>query len=353
MAARFGARYGIAVSSGTAALHLAVIAAGVREHDFVITSPYSFVASANAILYERGIPIFVDIDPDTLALDPQKTIEALRDLAQRRRGWRTLLPRTARQASGVLRAILPVHLFGCPADVRAIVAAAHDAGIVVIEDACEAIGASRDGTWTGRAGDVGAFGFYPNKQITSGEGGMLLTDRQDWADLFRSLRNQGRSRERLQYERLGFNYRMDELSAALGLAQFRRLDELLRKRKAVADRYTAWLSGVNGITPLPDPPGQTVRTWFLYVIRLAPHFDRDAVVRALGERGIMTRPYFWPIHLQPFYVERFGFGEGDFPVSEAAGRSMLALPMAPNLSDAEIESICTAVTELVSAHAAC
>jgi dTDP-4-amino-4,6-dideoxygalactose transaminase len=353
VAARFGARAAVAVSSGTAALHLAVIAAGVRDNDFVITSPYSFVASANAILYERGIPVFVDIDPDTLAIDPQKTIEVLRDLAQRRRGWRNWLPRAARQASGVLRAVLPVHLFGCPADVRAIVAAAQEAGIAVIEDACEAIGAGIDGTWTGRFGDAGAFGFYPNKQITTGEGGMLLTDRQDWADLFRSLRNQGRSRERLQYERLGFNYRMDEMSAALGLAQFRRLDDLLRKRKVVADRYTALLSRVNGVTPLPEPPGGTHRTWFLYVIRLAPQFDRDAVMRALDERGIMTRPYFWPIHLQPFYVERFGFAPGDYPAAEAAGRSMLALPMAPNLSDAQIEYICAAVAEQVSAHAVC
>ena len=218
--ARFiGARYCLATNSGTAALHMAVIAAGVTDGDLVVTSPYSFVASANVILYERGIPVFVDVDPETLTIDPQKTIEALRDLALRRHGWRELLPRAARHGSGVLRAVLPVHLFGCPADVREIVAAARELGIAVVEDACEALGARVDGEWAGRWGDAGAFGFYPNKQITTGEGGMLLTDREAWADLFRSLRNQGRSPGAwLRYERLGFNYRMDELSAALGVS---------------------------------------------------------------------------------------------------------------------------------------
>jgi len=352
-AERLGARHAVAVSSGTAALHLAIIAADVNDGDFVITSPYSFVASANAILYERGIPVFVDIDPDTLMIDPEKTIEAIRDLAQRRNGWRALLPRSARNSSGVLRAVLPVHLFGGTAKIREIVDAAAEVGIAVIEDACEAIGATYDGVYAGRWGDASAFGFYPNKQITTGEGGMLLTDRDAWADLFRCLRNQGRSRdaEMLRYERLGFNYRIDEMSAALGLSQFRRLDELLLKRKAVADRYNSLLSAVDGVTPLLEMPAGRTRTWFLYTIRLAPEIDRDAVMNGLAACGITTRPYFWPIHLQPFYAERFGFLEGDFPAAEAAGRSMLALPMSPNLSDAEIESVCAAVAEQVCAYA--
>ena len=352
-AERLGARHAVAVSSGTAALHLAIIAADVNDGDFVITSPYSFVASANAILYERGIPVFVDIDPDTLMIDPEKTIEAIRDLAQRRNGWRALLPRSARNSSGVLRAVLPVHLFGGTAEIREIVDAAAEVGIAVIEDACEAIGATYDGVYAGRWGDASAFGFYPNKQITTGEGGMLLTDRDAWADLFRCLRNQGRSRdaEMLRYERLGFNYRIDEMSAALGLSQFRRLDELLLKRKAVADRYNSLLSAVDGVTPLLEMPAGRTRTWFLYTIRLAPEIDRDAVMNGLAACGITTRPYFWPIHLQPFYAERFGFLEGDFPAAEAAGRSMLALPMSPNLSDAEIESVCAAVAEQVCAYA--
>jgi dTDP-4-amino-4,6-dideoxygalactose transaminase len=353
VAERFGARHAVAVSSGTAALHLAIIAAGVNDGDFVITSPYSFVASANAILYERGIPVFVDIDPGTLMIDPAKTIEAIRELARRRDGWRALLPRTARNSSGVLRAVLPVHLFGGTAEMREIVDAAAEEGIAVIEDACEAIGATSGGVYAGRWGHASAFGFYPNKQITTGEGGMLLTDRDAWADLFRCLRNQGRSRdvEMLRYERLGFNYRIDEMSAALGLSQFRRLDELLLKRKAVADRYTALLSEIGGVTPLLDVPAGSTRTWFLYTIRLAPEIDRDAVMNGLAARGIVTRPYFWPIHLQPFYAERFGFVEGDFPAAEAAGRTMLALPMSPNLSDAEIEYVCAAVAEQVCAYA--
>jgi len=353
MAARAGARFAVAVSSGTAALHLAVIAAGVSDGDFVITSPYSFIASANAILYERGIPVFVDIDPERLCIDPQRAIEALRDLAGRRPGWRELLPRAARTAAGVVRAVLPVHLFGCPADIRAIVDAAREAGVAVVEDACEAVGASVGGTWAGRFGDAGAFGFYPNKQMTTGEGGMLVTDREDWAELFRSLRNQGRARDRQRYTRLGFNYRMDEMSAALGLSQFRRLDDLLRRRKAVADAYSARLAGVAGVTPLPDPPEGICRTWFLYVIRLAAPLDRDAVMRGLEAQGVMTRPYFWPIHLQPFYMDRFGYREGDFPAAEAAGRSMLALPMSPNFSAVQIDRVCAAVAEQVAAHAAC
>jgi len=352
-AERFGARHAVAVSSGTAALHMAIIAAGVSDGDFVITSPYSFIASANAILFERGIPVFVDIDPDTLLIDPQKTIEAIRDLADRRNGWRELLPRSARNAQGVLRAVLPVHLFGGTAEIGEVVDAAREVGIAVIEDACEAIGASSDGVYAGRWGDASAFAFYPNKQMTTGEGGMLLTDREGWADLFRCLRNQGRSRdaEILRYERLGFNYRLDEMSAALGLSQLRRLDELLLRRKAVADRYTALLSEVDGVTPLLDARAGQKRTWFLYTIRLAPEIDRDALMQGLAARGIMTRPYFWPIHLQPFYMERFGFREGDFPAAEAAGRSMLALPMSPNLSDAEVDYVCNAVAELVCAHA--
>jgi perosamine synthetase len=352
VAACFGARHAVAVSSGTAALHMAVIAAGVTDGDLVVTSPYSFVASANVILYERGIPVFVDVDPETLTIDPQKTIEALRDLALRRHGWRGLLPRDARDGGGVLRAVLPVHLYGCPADVREIVATARELGIAVVEDACEALGARVDGTCAGRWGDAGTFGFYPNKQITTGEGGMLLTDREDWADLFRSLRNQGRARGAwLHYDRLGFNYRMDELSAALGLSQFRRFERLLARRQDVADRYTARLSGVPGVTPLAQLPERRSRTWFLYAIRLAPEMDRDAVMEGLCARGIMSRPYFSPIHLQPFYRQRFGFAAGDFPMAEAAGRSMIALPMSPNLTDAEIDTVCAAVAELAGVHA--
>ena len=345
-AARFGARFAIAVSSGTAALHMAVIAAGVREGDLVITSPFSFVASANVILYERGIPIFVDIDPVTLTIDPEKSREAIDAIVHRRAGWRSLLPRTCNPTSADLRAVLPVHIFGRPAEMRAIVNAARPAGVAVIEDACEAIGSTLDGVFAGRWGDAGTFGFYPNKQITSGEGGMLLTDDERWARLFRSLRNQGRSEDKdwLRHERLGFNYRMDEMSGALGLSQLRRIDELLRKREAVANRYTALLADVEGLYPLAPPRQGMTISWFLYAIRLAPEIDRDALMARLAQRGVMSRPYFWPIHLQPFYVERFGYAPGDFPACEAAGNSMLALPM-PLSSPDDVDYVCEVLAE--------
>ncbi|HEX2831509.1 MAG TPA: DegT/DnrJ/EryC1/StrS family aminotransferase [Thermoanaerobaculia bacterium] len=346
-AARFGVRHAIAVSSGTAALHLAIIAAGVRENDLVLTTPYSFVASSNAILYERGIPLFVDIDPVTLDLSPAKTCEAIETLVQRRAGWQLLLPRTCNASANTLRAVLPVHLFGRPAELRDIVALSRRHAIPVLEDACEALGARIDGELAGSWGSAATFGFYPNKQITSGEGGMLVTNDDAWMRLFRSLRNQGRAADpdALRYERLGFNYRMDELSAALGLAQLRRLDTLLQRRESVARRYARLLANVDGISPLAAPRRGMTVSWFLYVIRLAPDIDRDRLRTRLAARGIASQPYFWPIHLQPFYVERFGFREGDFPNAEAAGRSLLALPFGPNLSDDDVAYVCDAVIE--------
>jgi len=329
-AQRLGAQHAIATSSGTAALHVAMIATGVKDGDVVITSPFSFVASANSILFERGIPHFVDIDPVTLTMDPAATVHAIETLAPH----------------GRLRAVLPVHVFGRTVEMDAILAAARRHGIAVLEDACEAVGASADGVPAGRWGDAAAFGFYPNKQMTTGEGGMLLTDRDDWARLARSLRNQGRSESSaVQYDRLGFNYRMDTMSAALGLGQFRRLDELLRKREAVAMRYNALLADVDGATPLaPARPGMRI-SWFVYAVRLAEGIDRERLIASLAARGIDSRPYFPAIHLQPFYRERFGFGPGMFPHTEAAGRSMLALPFHGNLSAEDIEFVCDAVAE--------
>lgn len=351
MAERFGARFAVGVSSGTAALHLAMIAAGAGDGDLVVTTPYSFVASSNAILYQRAIPLFVDIDPVTLTIDPAKAVEAIDAIAHRRAGWRRLLPRTCNVDVARLRAVLPVHLFGRPAEMREIVAAARDAGIAIIEDACEAIGAMSDGVYAGRWGDAAAFGFYPNKQITTGEGGMLLTDNEQWAALFRSLRNHGRVADTdwLRYERLGYNYRLDELSAALGLSQLRRFEELLEKREAVAQRYSAFFEGLDGVSPLAPPRAGMTTTWFLYSIRLAPHIDRDLLMKRLEARGVMSRPYFWPIHLQPFYMERFGYRPGDFPASEAAGHSLLSLPMMPNLGADDIDYVCEVVAEEIAA----
>lgn len=333
-AARFGARHAVAMSSGTAALHVAMIAAGVNEGDQVITSPFSFVASANSILFQRATPVFVDIDPETLTMDPRATVAAIESLAP----------------AGRLRAILPVHIFGRPVEMGAIARAARSHGIAIIEDACEAIGASADGVLAGRWGDASVFAFYPNKQMTTGEGGVLLTDRDDWAVLARSLRNQGRSADGtwLQHEILGYNYRLGEMSAAVGLAQLRRLDELLAKRDAVAARYNALLGGVRSVRPLAAPRDGMRLSWFVYIIRLDPGIDRNRLMHTLAERGIVSRPYFPPIHLQPFYRERFGFAPGMFPHAEAAGESLLALPFHGNLSDEDIEYVCAAVAEEVA-----
>jgi perosamine synthetase len=330
-AARFGVRHAIAVSSGTAALHIAVIATGVGDGDVVITTPFSFIASSNAILYERGTPHFVDIDPDTLTIDPAATIDAIESLAP----------------AGRLRAVLPVHIFGRPAEMRGIVDAARRHGVAVIEDACEGIGASADGVLAGQWGDAAAFGFYPNKQMTTGEGGMLLTNRDDWARLARSLRNQGRSEETawLQHDRIGYNYRLDDLSAALGLAQLRRLDELLLKRDAVAARYNELLSDVDGVTPLPPPRLGMRLSWFVFVVRVAPEIGRDRLQSALAARGVGSRPYFPPIHLHPAYRQRFGFRPGMFPHAEAAGESLLALPLHGNLSNEDVEYVVSCVAE--------
>ncbi len=333
-AARFGARHAVAMSSGTAALHVAMIAAGVHDNDLVITTPFSFIASANSILFERGIPHFVDIDPETLTIDPAATADAIESLAP----------------SGRLRAILPVHVFGRMAEMEPILKAARRHGIAVIEDACEAIGSQSDGVFAGRCSDASAFGFYPNKQMTTGEGGVLMTDRDDYAALARSVRNQGRNG--YEFDRLGFNYRMNSISAALGVAQLRRLDELLTKRDAVAARYDAILANVAGIRTLAAPRAGMRISRFVYVVRLDPGVDRDLVMSALAARGIESRVYFPAIHLQPFYRERFGFTEGMFPNTEAAAATLLALPFHGNLSTEEIEYVCDSLAAEIVRQAA-
>jgi perosamine synthetase len=353
-AERFGARHAIGVSSGTAAVHLSVLAAGVRDGDMVITTPFSFIASSNVILYERAIPVFVDIDPQTLTIDPAAAVDAIETLALRRDGWEHLLPPRGPRPTGTLRAIIPVDIFGRVAEMQAIVTAARKAGIAVIEDACEAVGASLDGVPAGRWGDAGTFAFYPNKQMTTGEGGMVLTDDDAIAREVSSLRSQGRSDDRswLRHQRIGYNYRLNELSAAVGLAQVRRLDSLLQKRAAVAAMYTERLRGIDGIAPLPPPRAGMNMSWFIYVIAVEDHIDRDAFAADLSARGIPTRPYFWPIHLQPPYRERFGFEPGAYPHTEAAGNSLLSLPFHGQLTEEEVDYVCESVAAAVAQTAA-
>jgi perosamine synthetase len=334
---RLGGGHAIAVSSGTAGLHLALIAAGVRAGDFVITSPFSFIASANAALYERAVPLFVDIDPVTLNIDPAAVAEAIRAIE-------------ATADVGRIKAIVPVHVFGQPAAMRPLcdIAARHE--IPIVEDACEAIGAEHDGQRTGTFGSAAVFGFYPNKQMTTGEGGMIVTPDPEWARLLRSLRNQGRDDDAtwLCHVRLGYNYRLDEMSAALGLGQLRRLETLLASRERIAHAYVDRLKDVAEIT-LPRIAAETTQmSWFVFVVRVAPEIDRDAVIAALAADGVPSRPYFSPIHLQPFYRAQFGYKDGDFPHAEAAGRTALALPFHAQLTSADLDFVAERLTQAIA-----
>ena len=352
MASFVGTAHAIAVSSGTSGLHLAVIAAGVGEDDLVITTPFSFVASANCVLYERAIPIFVDVDPHTLNVDPAQVAAAADDLTRGGDAANRWLPPTilhSPSSTHQLKAILPVDAFGQPADMDPIRQVASRHNLVVIEDACEAIGAEYKGRQAGTLGDVGVFAFYPNKQMTTGEGGMIVTDRDDWDALFRSLRNQGRDvfDAWLNHSRLGYNYRLDEMSAALGLAQLGRIEELLAKRERVAGMYDERLKQVDEVAIPYRAPTTTRTSWFVYVIRLAPQVDRTQVMGALEERGVPSRPYFTPIHLQPFYAQRFGYRRGDFPVTEAAGDTCLALPFSSVMTEEQVDYVCRALKEVV------
>jgi len=347
-----GTEYAVAVSSGTAGLHLALIAAGVGEGDLVLTTPFSFVASANCILYTGAVPVFVDIDPHTLNMDPAlvaEAVENLRDHPSQAARWLPPKIRGSQSADCELKALLPVHVFGQACDMEPLMDLASRYELALIEDACEALGTEYNHRRVGSFGDCAVFAFYPNKQITTGEGGIITTDREEWAQLFRSLRNQGRddSRVWLNHVRLGYNYRMDELSAALGVAQLERVEELLSGREQVARWYSQQLSQVEGVTVPYVAPTTTRMSWFVYVIRLASELDRDAVMEGLARRGIPTRPYFPPIHLQPLYRERFGYREGDFPIAESVARSTLALPFHGRLSEEEVAYVCQALREVI------
>ncbi len=349
VARRVGARHAIAVASGTAGLHLAVRAAGIADGDLAITTPFSFVASANVLLYERAVPIFVDVDPATGNLDPAQAEEAVHDLLKGGDRARRRQPRRG-AGLGALKAVLPVDAFGQPADYEALTQETKKHDLALIEDSCESFGATRHGKPAGMFGDVGVFAFYPNKQITTGEGGVIVTDRDEWAEAMRSLRNQGRAPGDtwLQHTHLGYNYRMDEMSAALGAAQMERLDELLDRRQRVAGWYEERLSEQAGVSTLSISPATTRMSWFVYVVRFAAGIDRQAVARRLETLGIPSRPYFTPIHLQPYFVERFGYQPGDFPVAEDLGRRSLALPFSSVMLEAQVETVCRALREAIS-----
>ena len=328
LARRLGVDRVSAVSSGTAGLHLAIRAAGVKRGDEVVTSPFSFVASANCLLYEGARPVFCDIDPRTLNLDPAAAADALGD-------------RTA--------GLLPVHIFGYPADLPAIERMAD--GRFIVEDACEALGAVHaDGTPVGTRGNLAVFGFYPNKQLTTGEGGAVVSG--EHKRRIDSERNQGRAPDMgwLDHDRLGFNYRLDDLSCALGLAQLERLDELLAARARVASLYGEALAKIEGLElPRPDEGGDR-RSWFVYVVQLPRGVDRDRAVRGLRERGIDSKPYLPAIHLMSFYRERFGHREGEFPVCEDVASRSLALPFFPELGESQIDRVAAGLREALGAR---
>ena len=339
-----GAKHAIAVNSGTAGLHLCVRAAGIGPGDLVITTPFSFVASTNALLFENAIPVFVDVDPKTGNLDVEQVAEAVKHIER-------YLPRKSKIENQKLKALLPVDVFGQPAPMDKINAIAQEHGLKVIEDSCEALGATYKGRQAGTFGDYGIFAFYPNKQMTTGEGGIIITDDDQAAAFMRALRNQGRAPGDtwLSHTYLGYNYRLDEMSCALGITQLRRLDEMLTKREQVAAWYAERLAEIPGIEIPFIAPETTRMSWFVYVIRIDGKIDRGAFANRLEARGVPVRPYFLPIHLQPYMVERFGYRAGDFPVTEDLGRRGLAVPFSGVMTEEQVEYVCQALRAELSA----
>jgi perosamine synthetase len=323
----------VATSSGTAALHLGVRALGWGEGDQVVTSPLSFVASANCLLYEDATPIFCDVDPITLDLDPKAAAAAV--------GERTV-------------GILPVHIFGYPADLEALEKLAADRGLGVLEDACQALGAvDARGRKVGAGGNPAAFAFYANKQLTTGEGGMLVTPDEEMAERVRSERNQGRAAdmEVLEHDRIGFNYRLTDIQAAIGIGQLERLDGILRGRERLSLSYRARLTELGALPPgegsddgllLPcEDRGAERRSWFVFCVQLPDGTNRDAVIEELNRRGVASKAYLPCIHLLPPYRERFGFSQGQFPVAERAAERSLALPFFSAMTEDEVDTVCT------------
>lgn len=341
--------HAISVNSGTSGLHLCVRAAGIEDGDYVLTTPFSFVASTNVILFERAIPVFVDVDPQTGNMDPLQAAQAARDLMSGGSTARKWLPRQGAVDSGRLKALLPIDVFGQPADFDALTPIAQEHQLKVIEDSCEALGAQYKGRIAGMLGDFGVYAFYPNKQITTGEGGLIVTNEEEGGNYMIALRNQGRAPGDtwLQHTHMGYNYRLDEMSAALGLVQMSRLEHLLNTRQQVAEWYAQYLAEIDGVEPPYIHPNTTRVSWFVYVVRFAAGINRDQMAERLKQRGIPVRPYFLPIHLQPYMVNQFGYQEGDYPVTEDLGKRGLALPFSGKMSEEQVAFVCDTIRELV------
>jgi len=326
-----GAKHAVAVNSGTSGLHLCVRSLGLKSGDEVITTPFSFIASANVLLYEKAVPVFVDIDSKTLNIDAGKIEAAI---------------------TSKTKAIMVVHVFGRPSPMREIRQIADRYNLKIIEDACEAIGAEYENRPVGNLGDAGVFAFYPNKQITTGEGGIIVTDNDFLAEQARMLRNQGRdaSSDWFEHVQLGYNYRLSDINCALGIQQLKRIKQILRQRESVARKYRERLQN-NRHLILPEidfRDGQI--SWFVYVVRLNENFtraQRDLIVRQMNQAGIGCGRYFAPIHLQPFYVENFKYKTGDFPIAEHAAERVVALPFFNLITDAQIDEVCETLEKLL------
>ena len=329
-----GAKHAVAVNSGTSGLHLCASAIGLKAGDEVITTPFSFIASANVLLYEKAVPVFVDIDPQTLNIDANK-IEA------------AITERT--------KAIMVVHVFGRPSPMREICEIAQKYNLKIIEDACEAIGAEVENKKVGSIGDCGVFAFYPNKQITTGEGGIIVTNDDSIAKQAGMLRNQGRdaTSEWFEHTQLGYNYRLSDVNCALGIAQLKRLESILHQRETAARKYNERLAAnPHLITPEIDITNAKI-SWFVYVVRLNENFTRtrrDSIVNQMNRAGIGCGRYFAPIHLQPVYVRKFGCQTGDFPNAEHAAERVIALPFFNRITDGQIDEVCETLEKLTEAQ---
>jgi perosamine synthetase len=332
LAEAVGVSHAVVVNSGTSALHLLIRAFHIGPGDEVVTTPFSFIASTNCILFERATPVFVDIEPETLCIDIS-VVE------------RAITPRT--------KAILAVDTFGHPAQLPALEEIARKHGLRLIEDSAEALGSSLNGRMCGSFGNAGIFGFYPNKQITTGEGGAIVTNDESLAEVCRSIADQGRGQEGwLHHVRLGYNFRIDEMSAALGCSQLGRLRAIVAARAQVADWYLEQLSDVEEIV-LPRVAGDVDMSWFVFVVRLVDRFrrvDRDQILAALTRAGVGCRDYFEPIHLQPYIRQALGTGPGQFPVTERVGDRTIALPFFPTMTEEDVDRVGHALRKAVRAQ---
>ena len=326
-----GTKYAAAVSNGTAGLHLCIKACGIKDNDEVITTPFSFISSANCILFERANPVFVDIDPETYNIDPSK-IE--------------------KKITKKTKAILLVHIFGQSCDMESIMRIARKHKLIVIEDACESLGARYKGKIVGSFGKMAVFAFYPNKQMTTGEGGIIVTNDKKTYQLCKSLRNQGRSdnMQWLLHERLGYNYRLDEISCTLGIVQLKKIKSLIRERQEICNEYNKQLKNVPEVQ-IPLTAKNNIHTWFVYTIRLKKNINRNKVIKEMAKKGIACKAYFdIPIHLQPFYKKQYEYKKGDFPVCEDVCNSVITLPLYIGLTKKDIIRICNILKSVIKKY---